>query len=663
MKSKILSLISLSILSLVLMVSCVSAVERNPLDIIGNDSVINHGDSFDVSFKIDNQESQVLTNVSINLPLFAFGSWTGAKYGGVSYIIDSDIVEFNDIFILDGTTSNIFTLTFKSDAYESGTDVGTISLDGKNNETGYHLDINNFDISIDINEDKSLSITDGDDLTKTQNGTVNITNNGNVILEDIDLKIVSSADLDLSFDTTPFTLNPGASVEVEIYSINIDNLDFGDDNTFTIKANNSETESNTLDYEVPLLFCEDCSNSGNLEINDININVKQGFGDDEEYWYPFDVIEVEVEIENDGSWDIQDIELSWALYTTAGKKITDDTESDFNLDENDEKLITFTFALDEDVDDMESEDLILYIKAQGEIDDNDAEELDNQETCVETSEKVSLITNDDFVVLDDIEINGMSLKDLELVDAVACGTELQIIADVWNIGDHEQDDVTVLITNSELGISELVEIGNIDSFDKEKLETTITIPENAEAKYYTLEFRIYDEDNEIFETDEEEKAIFKVLINVDGNCKLKESAKITADLTSEAKAGEQLTVQTTITNTEDKTVTYVINVKDYSEWATLEDLESNTITLVAGESRDITLTFNVNKGVSGNKIFNIEVISDTEVVTTQPVSVSIEPQNVFGFLPGNNLYLWGIGALNILLILSIIVVAIRLSKE
>ncbi len=650
------------------MVSCVSAAIHLTPDTIQINA--SHDSSSTFTFQIEN--TFMVINATDNETLIDLEVSAQSDFSDGTNTIESGNLSIGILptqIAPDTTSSDIIVTLNIPKSTPEGIYTGTFSIDGEKDTSPTSPNADTFTIILNVSESREISVSSNTMLENENSTTITITNEGNTPLSNIQL---TTEDGDFSVEITGSNVNSSDSITSLAAGVTSDPItitrtsDLNDIGTQSVTIRATADDNTTATGEVSTLvsFCEDCENHGNLQIDIIDLTVTQGFGDSEDYWYPFDVIEAEIEIENDGNYDIEDVELSWALYTTAGKKITDDTESDFNLDENDDKILTITFALDEDVDDMVDEDLILYVKAEGKIDDNDKGIYDNEQTCAEDSEEVELVSDDTFVVLNDIEINGMAIKDLELTDSVACGTELQIIADVWNIGDEDQDDVTVLIYNNELGISKEVEIGNIDSFESEKLETTITIPEDAEAKYYTFNFMIYDEDNDLFETDEEEdNSIFKVMVNVDGNCKMKESAKITANLISEAQAGKQVTVETTITNTEDKIVTYVINVKDYEEWATLEDLESNTITLVAGESRDITLTFNVNKGVEGNKIFNIETISDSEIITTQPVSVSIEPQNVFGFLPGNNLYLWGIGALNVLLILSIIVVAIRLSKE
>ncbi|MEN7981887.1 MAG: putative S-layer protein [Nanoarchaeota archaeon] len=716
MKSKILSLISLSILSLVLMVSCVSA------DVLAEWDLTSTGAGEVIIPKHENVTADALITGEVILEFYA-GAPFGAYASGWS-LVELDDTKYFQIRLNPKTDSGltISEINFeigktidgpqdyqvqwsKESDFSSPKTIATENL-GTDAVTGIDKSITGLDIKINEDEEiyirlfgynannaggtlrindntlqvqgtatanPSLTISSTNELTKIQNGTVNVTNNGNVILEGIDLEVVSTADFEVLFDNeAPFNLNPGESIEVEIYSTNIDGVNFDEDRAFTIKATDSVTESNTLDYKVPMDFYEG-ENKGELDVSDIEFDVLEGFGDDEEYWYPFDEIEVTFNVDNEGKYDIQDIEIQVCLWDEDAKECIldeDDMEIDkdkFDLDDGDDRDVVLTFKIDAKDLTAGNSDYIFYVKAIGEIDGSKAKDdgYDGDETGdSDSQDNIEIRTDDNFVILDDFEINGMTLNNLKLVDAVACGTELQIVADVWNIGDRDEDDVTVLIKNNELGINKKVLIDNINDFDDEKLETMIEIPENAEAGEYTIDFLIYDEDNDLFENDEDDKAIFKVMINVEGNCKIINSATITAALTSEAEAGEQLIVKTTITNTEDKTVTYVLNVKDYEEWATLEDVEK-TLTLVAGESREVTLTFNVNKGVSGNKVFNIETISDSEIVTTQPVSVSIESQkSLLGIsLPQNNLYLWGIGIINVILILSIIVVAIRLSKD
>ena len=54
-------------------------------------------------------------------------------------------------------------------------------------------------------------------------------------------------------------------------------------------------------------------------------------------------------------------------------------------------------------------------------------------------------------------------------------------------------------------------------------------------------------------------------------------------------------------------------------------------------------------------------------MTTQPVSVAIEERSglfgLTGLVTSGNAYLWGIGALNVILVIIIIIVAVRVARR
>jgi len=384
-----------------------------------------------------------------------------------------------------------------------------------------------------------------------------------------------------------------------------------------------------------------------IKIKDISII---GFGDDEE-WLPLDKIEVEVKVENDGDDDIDDIAIEWGLYDLeSGDWYVDDEESDFNLKDGDDKVLTFSFNLDDNIDELENGNYVLYVWANAEV-DNDTK----TEVCISDSEVIEIIIENDFVIL----------YDIESPETVSCGADFQITADVWNIGDSDQDDVSVKVYNSELGINELVTIGDIDEFDSEFLDVFVEIPKDAEEKSYLIRFTVYDEDNDVYENDfDEDESVFTIPLKVEGNCKIDVTAVVSASLESGGKAGEELIIKSIITNSGDKSATYTVNVAGYASWASLDNIDQSTFTLDDGESKEIFITFNVDKDASGDKTFNIEVLSENQLIATQPVSVSIE-KSAFSLTDNitENSWLWGIGLLNLILIIAIIVVAVKLARK
>ena len=387
------------------------------------------------------------------------------------------------------------------------------------------------------------------------------------------------------------------------------------------------------------------------DVNVVNINQKS-FGDDDNFWYPLDEVEMEIEVENRGDDDIDNIEVEWGLYDVDDDDwIIDDKENDFNLKDGDKKTLTIKFKL-EDVDDFQNKDYTFYVWANGEVDD-----ANNTDVCTSESLEIDIVNDDNFV----------RLYNINFPEVVSCGEEVQILADVVNLGDTNQDEVSVLISNTQLGISKVVEIGDINDFDSEKLDTFITIPSNAENKVYFISLKVYDDNNDIYETDEDnDKSEFSVSLRVEG-CKTASKASVTASLESGGKAGEDLVVKAIVINTGDKSATYSISAAGYSEWASSVGISQQTFTLDKGSSKDVAFTFKVKDDVSGDKSFDIELISGNELIVKQPVQVTIEGKTG-GFLTGfttfsGNGYLWVIGALNVILIFAIIIVAIKVARR
>jgi len=413
-------------------------------------------------------------------------------------------------------------------------------------------------------------------------------------------------------------------------------------------------------------------NPGNLKINNIDFNNRgisdTEFGDDDA-WFPLDTIEVEIEVENNGNDDVDNIEVEWGLYNTKTNEwvIELEDEKDFDLKDGKDETLNIEFILNEKRLDVDFNDLSdgknykFYVQATGEVDN-----VNNDDTCASGTEDIEIVIESDFVVLDDIDFP----------EIVSCGESFQVLAEVWNIGDDDQNDVLVYIENSELGINKKVEVGDIDAFENEDLDTTLTIPADAKEKTHNLVFQVYDEDNDQYQSDfddDDSEFVFPLTVSGCSGSSTGETTTpgvlVSASLSSGGNAGEELVIKATVTNLGDSTATYTLNPAGYSEWASSASLSKSVLILTSGNSEEITITMDVKDDVSGEKTFNLEVISDNKLVKSQPISVTIkEKAGGFSFLTGNviskdNWYLWGIGALNIILVVIIIVVVVRLARR
>jgi len=550
----------------------------------------------------------------------------------------------NKKILVGGLMSFIFVIAFLSIASATITftdSVTEITLDKNDLSKTFTLTTNVL-VDFSIATASQIIIKDSGD----HEITLTFSDNGSTATQVIEYTVNASGDLDL------FNFPEIASTNVDFYV-----------------ENSSENQTKTISFKFENTdFCEDCDNKGYLDLRIEDINVIEGFGDDDEYWYLFDVIEVELEIENEGNWDVDDIEVEWALYTTDGKKIMDDTLNDFNLKDGKDETKIFTIIFDEDIEDFETEDAVLYIKAKGQIDDSGSL-YDGEDTCDSESVEIDVRADEDFVILTDFEINSVKLEgnsngDYMLEDgSLFCGQEVVLTAEIWNIGDNDQDDVYVDIFNKELDTIERIDVGDIDAFEDEDLSLTFTLSDDLEERWYTIEFRVYDDSDDIYENSEDDLAKFKAIFKVE-NCKNVVAPEISAQLDSEAVEGRDLIIKAIITNPSDKEIVYSLNAAGFSEWADLKSISADTFKLEGGESVEVYLTFDTKKDSAGEKIFTLEVISENELVASQPIGVSIkEGGTSFTEFVKDNWKLAGIILLNLILVIAIIIVAVRIYRR
>lgn len=518
----------------------------------------------------------------------------------------------------------------------------------------------------------ALAITSDTSPLSQSDGTFNITvTEGNAT--ELDWTSNTPTDYNGKEITVTFT-NIDNETQTVRYEIDSDFDFFGEDYTLTITANDS-SETKSLNFPFAKTnFCYFDSNDfdtlsdSKIKVDIKDISVINGFGKNEK-WYLFDEIEVEVKVSTTGSRtgsriDVNDISLEWGLFDkSSGEWVIEvDEEDEFDLDGGDKETFLIKFKLDDSLDvdlgNLKGANLVFYIRATGDTDEDSSETVCNSKYTGKDFESISLKSESNFVMLDKIQF----------VNSASCGDKIQMSADVWNIGSRNQEDVYVLIYNKELGINQKVEIGDIDAFDSKKLNAIITIPKSAEEKTYIFTFYVYDEDGDVYETKDDDSSVFYTELKVEGSCLTTPTAAISAKLDSEAKAGKDLIVKATIVNTGSETKTFTISLDSYSDWAESATADKTSVTINAGASEDVLITLKVLSDAEGENGFDIEVLEGTKYMF-QPVSVIIEKASFFPSLTGlvsgfgNNAYLYGIGALNLLLIAAIIFVAVKVARR
>ncbi len=484
---------------------------------------------------------------------------------------------------------------------------------------------NSVDITIDSNKNETIHFNSISSITE-DGRTITFSTPSDIAINDSDSKEVT-----ISYNIpSGFEFKLGKTYQT----------------TLSLNGSESGQKTQTLSFGSSNEYCE-VSNRGNLDvqIKDIQVN---GFSTDDDEFYPGDEIEVEVKIENNGDEDIDNIEIEWALYTSDGTLIDEDSEDDVDVRDGDDETVTFTITIDPTDLDVDEENYILYVRGTGE------DQEDDRDVCSSDSQDLSLILSRDFVIL----------RDIKVPDVAQCGGQAQVNARVWNIGEDDQDDIIVRVYISQFGYDRDFEVGDIDALDDSRFSALIDIPSNVSQGSYTVAFEVLDENGDIYESEDDDESRFSETLRVEGgSCGIPSSrATITAEIQSGGRAGEELIINARITNTGNSLSTYTVNVVGYENWASSAQAAPSTLSISAGETRESTISLNVNNGVEGEQTFTVQLLSGGQVVVQQPVSVEVT-KSAFNFNLGGSWYLWAIAIVNIILVVVIIIVAIRVARS
>lgn len=547
--------------------------------------------------------------------------------------------------------------------YKSGNVEANLKVVSKEGES------DDIDITIPIARSASLSLNAMKELNKDQNGEIKITNTGNVALNNIELS--SSGDLPVSFSSNNIALAPGAELDkIGVNVTDFANMKFGSNRiTLTAKDINENVSSNSVTFTIESGFCK-FGEKGDLTINDVNI---ESSGDDEDVWKPLDEITIDVEVENEGDNDIDDVFVELGLFDSNGKDRADDLDFDNedeekievgDLNDGDEETVTFKFTVPADFDDKGSFKLAIktYSKDTGEDEQCSDRSSDLSDTLFEDIE----IERED----DEGKLIGFDNIVVEPSEGV-CGESVKVTADVFNLGDDEQDQVKINLVNSKLNVDLSREIReDMEEGDKKEVQFEFIIPQNTNDGTYTLELSAeYDYSRGTYResSDESSDVQFKVFgckVVGDGGVTDGKIVAIAASLESDAQSGKELVVKTVVTNLGNE-ADFAITASGYENWAELGGISERLVHLKASESKELNVKLNVNPDAEGEKSFMIEVRSGDKLEKRE-IAVNIEPgegSGAGGFGFGDNSLIWVIGIINVILIILIIIVAARISRR
>ncbi|MFZ1970894.1 MAG: putative S-layer protein [Candidatus Nanoarchaeia archaeon] len=463
--------------------------------------------------------------------------------------------------------------------------------------------------------------------------------------------------------------------------------------TAQFNAINSSNSSIQSSIPVNLTYVKSFCQSGDLNDSNIQMNVYvtntgSGTSSSSTNWNPLDTIQVQVQLYNyNSNFNLNNVVFNIGLFQqgTNNNIINEmnwqsggsNSVQIGGISSNSNGQYTFTFKVDPSIlsNNNGQTSYILMVEAYG------------NQFCVDHSTSLSsyggsiYYTNIGIQSPDYNQAVVVDIGSLPLSTQVSCGQQVTLTPNIYNLGYNENSyskgQVFVTMSIPQLGINENQTLyGDLNSGSSVQAPFTFDVPINAGQTTYNVYFRTYygynSQYSEPYFGDYQyvSQNTFNTLLSVQGNCVYATAAttQITAQLESGGKAGSPLVIKSTITNTGNTTVSYNFGLEEYSSWASVSDISPLNITLTPGQSQDITANLSVNSDASGDKSFYLDAYSNGYLITKQPLSISITPQFSLasitgGAISGDNWYLWGIGLLNVILILSIIIILVKVGKK
>ena len=456
---------------------------------------------------------------------------------------------------------------------------------------------------------------------------------------------------DFGFDHT----NAPSNFTITTTNVDYNKLNLGESYKGDLIVNNG-TSNITYVVEIKPTWCDNGCTTGIL---DLEVEIKnKGMGENDEEWYPFDDIEVEITVDNiyndgksDTDDDLKDIVIEWGLYNDVKGRFTDieDEENDFNLKEGKDNKITLSFNVDPEDFSENTNEYTFYVIAYAE--DSKDNLIRKSNSTVQYFEEINII-RDDFMIVTDVVIP----------ESTQCGETVSITGEVWNIAEDTEDDVSMRIYNNELGINKLIVLGDIDELESKDFAFEYTAPSKLSEKLYTLKFSVFDEDGDIYIADTDDSSVFHKPFKIEGNCVQISEPTITATPDSEAIAGKEVIINANIENNNDEEVTYTVSVEGNEAWS--DSIDPKEITVGAGESEKFRIIFNLNSDAEGDKEFIIKATAEGQTSKTSGLPLSIEKSAVGADKIVNHLktnwFIYVIVIVNLILIIAIISVIKRM---
>ena len=196
---------------------------------------------------------------------------------------------------------------------------------------------------------------------------------------------------------------------------------------------------------------------------------------------------IEVEVSNDYTEDIEDVEVTVRILDVDGDDLEEEVEIS-KIKDNDDDTVTLEFDLTNE--DIDEEEYTVEIEVKGEATDN-TDHSDTETLTVEVDRE-----NDDIVI---------TKVDLQNSQVLCSAPQTSLDVHIKNVGENDQDGAKITVENAALGVN--LQRANIDLDDysgsDNDYEATFALNlEDAKQGTYMLDVEVYGEDSDLLDSKE-----------------------------------------------------------------------------------------------------------------------------------------------------------------
>ena len=365
-----------------------------------------------------------------------------------------------------------------------------------------------------------------------------------------------------------------------------------------------------------------CSNVGDLRINDFDFDDKLLPGED---------IVADVEVENIGNDDIDDVKIKLILYDNDNNvNVTTKTLKSFDLDEDEEVTKQITMSVPNNFDEDDDLDLFVFVFEDGKQNIN----------CDSLKDDIEVDRDDEDIRIEDFTISP---------SLVSCGENFEVYVRVENFGSDDQDDVKLIVNSADLGILE-VEYFDLDAFDGIDEDVTkryTFLAPNIKEGSYSIDVRVDYEDGGLADSSLGSIKLEQCIVDP-----TQTDVSIIA-LPTTVTEGKAFSIPIVVKNNENKDITYEVDVA--GDWVELSSKDSAKLS--PGQELTLFVSGTVKSGIKGSANGVVSVKANGELVRTQPISINVREDRILEDVlsPETTIFL-GVGIAALIVIIVIIFV-------